>query len=328
MPRQAASSACAAGAARKAGCNGFKKVTANGFAHHPYGPAGPVSARSATSSTCSAIRRLASALDKAGARRADHAAASASTTPSSAIQTNPPDPFISTTPARQAEILNEKEEFSYRYSRLKSYSQYLLYDDPARTGPPALRWAGFQTGLRYHGGAAKPSYDAYRLPIVVKKQRQRRADLGPRAARHRHPLRAAAAASAAASASNDGARRSRRTRAATSPSTAARSAPPTASTAYSDAAAQPAARHQPRGEAAEVRGRARDVASRQDPAARRARRAGGAAARPRRRDRPPRAQWSVFEDHTALVQVGADEARAARSNEIKDARAPTRCASR
>ena len=30
--------------ARKAGCNGFKSVTANGFAHHPYGPAGTVSA--------------------------------------------------------------------------------------------------------------------------------------------------------------------------------------------------------------------------------------------------------------------------------------------
>ena len=49
---------------------------------------------------------------------------------------------------RAAQIVNEKEEFSYRYSRLKSYSQYLLYDDPPRSGSAALRWAGFQTGLR------------------------------------------------------------------------------------------------------------------------------------------------------------------------------------
>ena len=47
------------------------------------------------------------------------------------LQSNPPDPLVSTTPSRQARI-NEKEEYSYRYARLKSYSQYLLYDDPSR----------------------------------------------------------------------------------------------------------------------------------------------------------------------------------------------------
>ena len=57
------------------------------------------------------------------------------------FQTNPPDPFVSTAALRaRREILNEKEEFSYRYSRLKSYSQYLLYDDARarRARPSAL----------------------------------------------------------------------------------------------------------------------------------------------------------------------------------------------
>src|SRR5207247_1982058 len=40
------------------------------------------------------------------------------------LQSNPPDPSVSTTPVRQAQLVNEKEEYSYRYSRLKSYSQY------------------------------------------------------------------------------------------------------------------------------------------------------------------------------------------------------------
>jgi hypothetical protein len=156
--------------ARAAGCTTFKRVAANGFAHHPYGPAGSVfKGRDIVNMV--GIRRLATALDKAGrAGRISRGLGIYNT--EFGYQTNPPDPFIGTTPARQAEILNTLEEFSYRYSRLKSYSQYLLYDDPARTGPAALKWAGFQTGLRYNGGAVKPSYDAYRLPISVKKQRR------------------------------------------------------------------------------------------------------------------------------------------------------------
>ena len=155
-------------AARKAGCNGFKKVSANGFAHHPYGPTGAVPARRDIINI-SVIRRLATVLDKAArAGRIPRGLAIYNT--EFGFQTNPPDPFISTSPGRQAELLNEKEEYSYRYPRLKSYSQYLLYDDPARPGPSALKWAGFQTGLKTTGGTSKPSYDAYKLPIVVKKR--------------------------------------------------------------------------------------------------------------------------------------------------------------
>jgi hypothetical protein len=157
-------------AARVSGCKRFKRVRANGFAHHPYGPAGRAY-RGRDIVNMVGIRRLASALDKAGrAGRISRRLGIYNT--EFGYQTNPPDPFIGTTPNRQAEILNTLEEFSYRYSRLKSYSQYLVYDDPARSGPAALKWAGFQTGLRYHGGTEKPSYDAYRLPISVKKQRR------------------------------------------------------------------------------------------------------------------------------------------------------------
>jgi hypothetical protein len=151
--------------ARAQGCRGFRKVSANGFAHHPYGPTGAVYQNKDIINMAS-IKRLASALDKAGrAGRITRGLPIYNT--EFGFQTNPPDPFVSTSPARQAELLNEKEEFSYRYSRLKSYSQYLLDDDPSRPGPSALRWAGFQTGLRFSSGGAKPAYEAYKLPIVV-----------------------------------------------------------------------------------------------------------------------------------------------------------------
>jgi hypothetical protein len=155
-------------AARKAGCNGFKRVSASGFAHHPYGPFGlPPAKRDIVN--ISAIKRLAKALDlSARAGRITKRLAIYNT--EFGFQTNPPDPFVSTSPTRAAQIINEKEEFSYRYSRLKSYSQYLLYDDPPRSGSAALRWAGFQTGLRLPGGALKPSYEAYKYPIVVRRR--------------------------------------------------------------------------------------------------------------------------------------------------------------
>ena len=35
-----------------------------------------------------------------------------------------------------------------------------------------MKWSGFQTGLRFASGKAKPSYNAYRFPIVVKKRRR------------------------------------------------------------------------------------------------------------------------------------------------------------
>src|SRR6185295_3334567 len=80
------------------------------------------------------------------------------------FQTNPPDVFVGTSPTKQAMLINVKEEYSYRYARLKSYSQYQLYDDPGRPGPPAVKWAGFQTGLRFAGGRNKPSLEAYKFP--------------------------------------------------------------------------------------------------------------------------------------------------------------------
>jgi hypothetical protein len=154
-------------AARKLGCTKFKKVNADGFAHHPYGPIEIVSKKRDIINLL-AIRRLGKALDlaaKAGRIRRGLPIYNTEF----GIQSNPPDIFVATSPARQAALINEKEEFAYRYSRLKSHSQYQLYDDPARPGPPAVKWSGFQTGLRFANGRVKPSYDAYRFPIVVRK---------------------------------------------------------------------------------------------------------------------------------------------------------------
>jgi hypothetical protein len=159
-------------AARKQKCKGFKKVDADGFAHHPYGPVGLISERKDIVNLL-AIKRLAKGLDKAArAGRIRRGLPIYNT--EYGIQTNPPDVFVSTSPARQAQIINEKEEWAYRYPRLKSHSQYQLFDDRGRAGPPAIKWSGFQTGLRFSNGKAKPALNAYRFPIVVHKRARSR----------------------------------------------------------------------------------------------------------------------------------------------------------
>ena len=148
----------------RAGCS-LKKIDADGFAHHFYGPVDRVPA-SVDIINILAVRRLAKYLDRAAnAGRLPRKLLIYNT--EFGLQSNPPDFTVSTTPVRQAALINEKEEYSYRYGRLKSYSQYLLNDDPPRPGGRSVRWSGFQTGLRFPNGKKKPAYSAYRFPIVV-----------------------------------------------------------------------------------------------------------------------------------------------------------------
>ena len=150
------------------GCRSFKKIDADGYAHHPYGPTSRVP-KKADVINMLAIRQLGGFLDKAAAAgRIPRGLPIYST--EFGLQSNPPDRLVSTTPVRQAQLINEKEEYSFRYGRLKSYSQYLMFDDPPRPGPLSVKWSGFQTGIRFTNGKKKPSYTAFQFPLVVKQR--------------------------------------------------------------------------------------------------------------------------------------------------------------
>jgi hypothetical protein len=151
-----------------AGCRSFKKIAAQGFAHHPYGPTERVP-KTRDVINMLAIRQLGKYLDQA-ARAGRITAKLPIYNTEFGLQSNPPDRLVSTSLSRQAALINEKEEYAFRYSRLKSHSQYLLIDDPPRPGGASVKWSGFQTGLRFADGRRKSAYNAYRFPIVVKKR--------------------------------------------------------------------------------------------------------------------------------------------------------------
>jgi hypothetical protein len=151
------------------GCVGFTRFDVDGWAHHPYGPVDAVPAGRDLVNLL-AIRRLGFYLDRAAAAGRLPPRLPIYDT-EFGLQSNPPDPTVTTTLAKQAEELNRKEELSYRYRRLRSYAQYLLWDDPVRPGPRLVAWSGFQTGLRFTDNQPKPAWNAYRLPIVVHRVR-------------------------------------------------------------------------------------------------------------------------------------------------------------
>jgi len=85
-------------------------------------------------------------------------------------ETNPPNPYRGVSPALQSLYLNEAEYLAWRDPRVRAMSQFLLYDappDPSFPRGSVGYWSTFQTGLLYAGGVAKPSLEAYRLPIFV-----------------------------------------------------------------------------------------------------------------------------------------------------------------
>lgn len=80
--------------------------------------------------------------------------------------TNPPLSGAAS-PQLAASYLNWAEYLTWRTPRLRSFDQYLLVD-PQPGGP-----SNFVTGLEFFGGAPKPSYAAFRLPIYLPATRQR-----------------------------------------------------------------------------------------------------------------------------------------------------------
>ncbi len=145
-------------------------VPADGWAHHPYttrqGPYWRPPQKDDV--TIGVLSRLARALD-----RAHRAKATTTKLPiyitEFGIQSTP-DTISGVSLAKQVEYRAASERISYSNGRVKAFSQYLLRDsDP--TGPK--EYGGFESGLRFADGKPKPSLDAFRLPLAVKRSGRR-----------------------------------------------------------------------------------------------------------------------------------------------------------
>jgi hypothetical protein len=147
-------------AARTRGCASYPKLPVTGVAHHPYtrGAAGAPRSRPSGSSdiTLATISRLSLWVDR-GANRGRVPRGLPIWLTEYGFQTNPPDRY-GTSLTNQAAWLNESDWMAWNNSRIRSTAQYELYDERSSA-------SGFQTGLRFKDGKAKPALAAYRLPI-------------------------------------------------------------------------------------------------------------------------------------------------------------------
>jgi hypothetical protein len=177
------------GTARRHGCSRFRRVTGvTGFAYHPYTFAGGPRVRetSPDAATIRSIGRVTRVLDRAASLRRLSRRRIPVWNTEFGYQTNPPDPHGSPI-ARVPGYLNEAEWMSYRNPRLVSWSQYALLDDSSGAGD----FGGFQSGLRFENGEAKPGvYQAYLTPLFVRRLGSRTIEVwgGARAARAGQPI--------------------------------------------------------------------------------------------------------------------------------------------
>jgi hypothetical protein len=144
-------------------CKGkFSLLRSAGFATHPYvrgGSAGPSTRARPGEVTIGSVGRLAGALDRA-ARLGRVARRLPIYFTEYGFQTDPPDSLLGVSLTAQATFINQSDWIAYRLPRVRSVSQYLLNDDGVVSG--------FQSGLRFVSGKAKPAFAAYRLPIWVR----------------------------------------------------------------------------------------------------------------------------------------------------------------
>jgi len=144
---------------------------ATGLAHHPYSFFLPPSASMSDQNFApiSDLPRLESTLDRIFAVYSVHRQLPLYLT-EYGYETNPPNPYRGVSLSKQALYLDEAEYMAWKDPRVRAMAQFLLVDsapDPSFHKGSIGYWSTFQTGLEFLGGAHKPSFDAYRLPIYV-----------------------------------------------------------------------------------------------------------------------------------------------------------------
>src|SRR3954447_3965338 len=151
--------------AKARGCKGFKALPLSGIAYHPYALAGGPTKRppSSDDATIGTLSRVTKVVDRLRARKRF---GGPSRPPlwltEFGVQTDPPDYLFGAPIKRVPTYLGMAERIAEHNRRVYSYSQYPLVDDRTTSG--------FQSGLRFTNGKAKPGiYQEYQLPIFVRR---------------------------------------------------------------------------------------------------------------------------------------------------------------
>jgi hypothetical protein len=157
---------------RSGGCRGFKPAAADGIGHHPHGvfQAPDQPSKDPNWAKMGDLARLQKTLDRltrSGRMRAPRKRFDLHLT-EFGYQTSPPDHATGIPVARQAEWLQEAMYLAWLNPRVRSIYFYQWADEPTRfRGSGSLAYAGWQSGLLYVDGRAKPALAGFQAPLVI-----------------------------------------------------------------------------------------------------------------------------------------------------------------
>jgi Glycosyl hydrolase family 79 C-terminal beta domain len=153
---------------RRGSCAGFQPALADGISYHPHStrhaPSQPYEhPDNADLGSLKRVERLVDSLEA-------HGRLQGATRPLSfwldeyAYQTNPPDKLRGVSPGAQDRYLQQAAYIAWHDPRVVMMAQYLWTDEPARGGKS---YTGWQSGLRFADGTAKPALAHFDDPIWV-----------------------------------------------------------------------------------------------------------------------------------------------------------------
>ena len=153
-------------------CRHFRPVAADALGHHPHGRRRAPDRRNPNPDAAQIgdLSRLLTVVDRLARLhriRAPHGRLPLRLT-ELGYQTSPPDRFIGVSPARQARYLQKVAYLAWRNPRVLTVTQYQWQDERVRhAGTGAKAFAGWQSGLLFFDGRAKPALAAFARPFVA-----------------------------------------------------------------------------------------------------------------------------------------------------------------
>ena len=162
-------------------CKGFKPATLDGIAYHPHSTTfapdrGYTNKDDANLADYARLVKTIDGVQKAGGLVNGLSAAKKFDLhyDEYGYQTNPPDPLLGVSTAQQASWLQWSAYKAYHQPRVRTLIQYLWRDDPINTRVDATKYGGWQSGLYFFDGNAKPARKSFPHPFWVDLPRGRR----------------------------------------------------------------------------------------------------------------------------------------------------------
>ena len=156
-------------------CKGFKAAAGDGFGYHPYQVKQPPTAVQKDKELVKLgdLPRLFDTLDRLTAAGRLKARGGSRTAKMDlyltefGYETNPSDRFNGVAPTVQSRYLQQSAYIAWATPRVKLLAQYVWRDEPVTRAPNGKLVVGFQSGLLFVNGTAKPSLDTFPHPIFA-----------------------------------------------------------------------------------------------------------------------------------------------------------------